>query len=148
MGTVWHSSFGATTALRARRMRLTSRSVSPRAISFRHSISRLLKPTGGSANPCFGAKLLTVHEYVENAKKKLKASTRTEAIAIAVSLAIVTPDGSSARIAIARPGPTWAEEGRTFSSRRQGGPKIEVGFLVPLVFVMNVVVAIVAWHVV
>ena len=80
--------------------------------------------------------------------KKLKVSTRTEAIAIAVSLAIVTPDGSGARIATARPAPTWVEEGRTFSSRRQGGQKIEVGFLVPLVFVMNVIVAIVAWHVV
>jgi DNA-binding CsgD family transcriptional regulator len=102
-----------------------------------------------------GISSLTVHEYVEKAKKKLKVSSRTEAIAIAVSLAIVTPDGSSARIATARPAPTWAEEGRTFGSRRQVSPlrdgelgKIEVGFLVPLVFVMNVIVAIVAWYVV
>jgi hypothetical protein len=95
----------------------------------------------GAACPAAGA------EHVEPWHAG-EASTRTEAIAIAVSLAIVTPDGSSARIATARPAPTWAKEGRTFSSRRQGGPKIEVGFLVPLVFVMNVVVAIVAWHLV
>ena len=99
-----------------------------------------------------GISTLTVHEYVENAKRKLKASTRTEAIAIAVSLAIVTPDGSSARIAPARPAPT--EKGRTFGSPRQVSPlregelgTVEVGFLVPLVFVMNVIVAIVAWYV-
>jgi DNA-binding CsgD family transcriptional regulator len=97
----------------------------------------------------------TVHEYLEKAKKKLKVSTRTEAIAIAVSLAIVPPDGSCARIATARPVPKWAEEGSTFGSRRQVNPlrdgelgKIEVGFLVPLVFVMNVIVTIVAWYVV
>jgi DNA-binding CsgD family transcriptional regulator len=102
-----------------------------------------------------GISVLTVHEYIEKAKKKLKVSTRTEAIAIAVSLAIVTPDGSGARIATARPAPTWAEEGKTFGSRRKVSPlrdgelgKIEVGFLVPLVFVMNVIVALVAWYVV
>jgi hypothetical protein len=96
-----------------------------------------------------------VHEYIENAKKKLKVSTRTEAIAIAVSLAIVTPDGSGARIAPARPAPRWAEEGRTFGSQRQASPlrdgqlgKIKVGFLVPLMFAMNVIVAIGAWYVV
>jgi DNA-binding CsgD family transcriptional regulator len=33
----------------------------------------------------------TAHEHFENAKKKLKVSTRAEAIAIAVSLAIVAP---------------------------------------------------------
>jgi DNA-binding CsgD family transcriptional regulator len=31
----------------------------------------------------------TAHEYVENAKRKLKASTRTEAVALAVSLGII-----------------------------------------------------------
>jgi LuxR family transcriptional regulator, quorum-sensing system regulator BjaR1 len=97
----------------------------------------------------------TAHEYIEKAKKKLKVSTRTEAIAIAVSLAIVTPDGSGARIATVRPAPMWEEEERTFGSRRQVSlprdgelGKIEVGFLVPLVFAMNVIVAIVAWYVV
>jgi DNA-binding CsgD family transcriptional regulator len=95
-----------------------------------------------------GISSLTVHEYIEKAKKKLKVSTRTEAIAIAVSLAIVTPDGSGARITLSRPAPMLAEEGRAFGSRRQVSlGKIEVGFLVPLVFVMNVIVAIAAWYV-
>jgi LuxR family transcriptional regulator, quorum-sensing system regulator BjaR1 len=102
-----------------------------------------------------GISSLTVHEYIAKAMKKLKVSTRTEAIAIAVALAIVTPDRSGAKIATARPAPTLPEEGRTFGSRRQVSPlrdgelgKIEVGFLVPLVLVMNVIVAIVAWYVV
>jgi LuxR family quorum sensing-dependent transcriptional regulator len=33
----------------------------------------------------------TAHEYLENAKRKLKARTRAEAVALAVSLGIITP---------------------------------------------------------
>jgi hypothetical protein len=38
-------------------LRATSRSVAPRAMSRRASISRLVNPTGGAANPCFGTRL-------------------------------------------------------------------------------------------
>jgi LuxR family transcriptional regulator len=33
----------------------------------------------------------TAHEYVENAKRKLKARSRAETIAVAVSLGIIDP---------------------------------------------------------
>jgi len=49
----------------------------------------------GSSDREVGRKLgisqSTAHEHFETAKKKLKVSTRAEAIAIAVSLAIVAP---------------------------------------------------------
>ena len=50
-----------------------------------------IRSTARDVAQALGISQSTAHEHFETAKKKLKASTRAETIAVAVSLAIVAP---------------------------------------------------------